>query len=540
MKFFKSTVFLVIGVALFLVIQEIMTPDWSVNDNANHIIRGFKAIENSTVEVLYLGSSVVEVGVSPMQFYQDTGICTYSLATVSQPLSCSYFILKEAFKTQSPSVVVLDASALFWGGLRAESDYAWRVIMDNLDISPLKIEMAEAYEASSVTGEKWNALFPIIKYHTRWTELTEDDLINFSEMVGKYYSAGQFLNSVVAPAATTENGVLLDINHLIEMEQSEIKYIDENGIIKTQEINSAVYNPVISEYCRDYLLKIKQLCEEHGTQLLLIKVPQIYSVVLNGNAWTESKYHMAKTLTEEYGLPFLDLKYDINAGVDFTADTSDGGIHLNIHGAEKVTLALEAYLLQNYDFMQQGSVEYDEALEKYTQIKKIAHLQTESTFNGYMEMLYQNLDNWTILVAAKDNYVPVTGDREYTALSRFGLQLIDEGKFWDSYVAVIHQGNVMYEAVSDRRIDYSTKLGDSSISMFSSGWYTVADCSIEVNGKEYAAGGSGLNIVVLDNQTGLVIDSVTFGTAQAGASVTRPWSVVLPLLRAYESAVCFE
>lgn len=39
----------------------------------------------------------------------------------------------------------------------------------------------------------------------------------------------------------------------------------------------------------------------------------------------------------------------IDPGIDWLFDTPDGGSHLNVLGSEKLTAALGAYLVENYD-----------------------------------------------------------------------------------------------------------------------------------------------------------------------------------------------
>ena len=111
----KIVAFFVIGIMLFFAVQGIFIPKWYSDGATNRVLSGFFALENDTAEVLFLGTSHMGSGVSPMKIYEDTGIVSYNLATSGQPLECSYFLLKEAFKTQSPKVVFLDAGRILNG-----------------------------------------------------------------------------------------------------------------------------------------------------------------------------------------------------------------------------------------------------------------------------------------------------------------------------------------------------------------------------------------------------------------------------------------
>ena len=102
--FLRCVVFFAIGIILFAAIQNILVPhnDAKVYMNTSgRVHEGLLALESDSVDVLFLGTSLVMFGVSPMEIYERTGICSYNLATVAQPLECSYYILKDAFRTQS-------------------------------------------------------------------------------------------------------------------------------------------------------------------------------------------------------------------------------------------------------------------------------------------------------------------------------------------------------------------------------------------------------------------------------------------------------
>lgn len=57
--------------------------------------------------------------------------------------------------------------------------------------------------------------------------------------------------------------------------------------------------------------------------------------------------------------------------------------------------------------------------------------------------------------------------------------------------------------------------------MSSAGWYSGGKASIVIDGTESARNEQGLNIVVFDHETGLVIDSVCFDTSLEEHTCTR-------------------
>ena len=90
-----------------------------------------------------------------------------------------------------------------------------------------------------------------------------------------------------------------------------------------------------------YLDKMTALCEEKVIELLLIKAPSLYPY------W----YPEWEAQVEEYAaahnlryINFLELQED--TGIDYSTDTYDGGLHMNLSGAEKLSRYLGKMLTE--------------------------------------------------------------------------------------------------------------------------------------------------------------------------------------------------
>jgi hypothetical protein len=93
-----------------------------------------------------------------------------------------------------------------------------------------------------------------------------------------------------------------------------------------------------------YLDLIRELCSENGITLLLVKAPSVSPVWYD--KWDEQIQSYAKTYQLDY-LNYLPLVDEI--GIDFAADTYDGGLHMNYYGAVKCADYLGQYLVSHYD-----------------------------------------------------------------------------------------------------------------------------------------------------------------------------------------------
>ena len=532
----KPVVFFALGTLMFFALQSFFIPDSSSKrSNADKTIKGLREVEENTIDVLFMGTSHIRLGISPMEMYEKTKIKSYNLSTDGQPIEASYFLLKDTFTKQHPSVVVFDVAGVFSEN-DTEKSVRWRHVLDNYELSPIKLEMARSYGELEAGDGMMSVVFPIMKYHTRWSSLNQSDF-ELPEPRQFFYTCGETLYSLVQGDAYA---TLLEINVVNGLQQtpSQIRYF-ENGIYREETIESKLYEPVISERNLEYLLRMKSLCEENGAELVLTKIPVLRYTQYYTSAWTEQKSEMIKALATEQGLRFLDLLYGVDTGIDWTTDTCDGGFHLNVRGARKVTAAMGTWLLDNFTFPQTDSAQYDKYLALYHRASEVAMLQSETDFHTYLQRLIGGQDKWTVLVSSDEDFALGMDDAGFELLEELGLQLTREAAFRDAYLALIDQGEVKYEAVSGRQIDYSTFVDGIEVSMGSAGWNVGAYCKLEVNGRDYAQNGRGLNFVVYDLESGLVIDAVSFDTSLPTMAASRNGTMINGLLQGYEAKVCF-
>lgn len=534
----KSGVFLLIGAILFFTVQALFVPDSSKGrSNADRVIRGFQTAEEDSVDVLFLGASHMGCGVSPLQFYKDMGICSYNLSTDGQPVDASFYLLEDFFRRQSPKVVIFDVSVLFTGDT-SETSLRWMHILDNYPLGPEKFRMAKAYAEHPYSDGAFAALFPIVKYHDRWNDLLPEDFSSLlTKVPGSWLLGGRMETAVVANSYATTRL----INEVADAQQDNTRQITvTNGETVTDYIDEPLFVPEISQANRDWLQRMKELCEAHGTQLVLTKIPVMQFTQIYASAWTRQKSNMLRDLATELEIPFFDLMYDYNTGLNWLTDTCDAGFHLNIRGQVKATRALEAYLTENFSIAPRPSAEYDRAAAAYDKAYETAMLQTETDFYAYLERLYENKDQWAILIAARDEFTLGMDEESYSLLEGMGLTLVRKAGFRESYAAILDRGRVRYESVSGRRIDYTLTVDGVLFSVGSAGWNVGAYSALVVNGTDYAQPVRGIGFLVYDNETGLVIDSVSFDPVLPGKPASRVIATEVSLFSEYQDLIAPE
>lgn len=291
-------------------VSEIVVPvEYSVNPVYEGGIESFATFyseEKNSMDVIYLGSSHVYSGISPIQIYAKYGITGYNCATSNQNGFKSLHMLQEVLKRQSPKVVVMDLMSLMNPTITDEVSN-WNMI------GKMKFSMNFLKTAAHEGGKKdiLSYMFPVLRYHERWEELEAVDFTN------RFHH---------------------DYTKLEDM-----RYGDLVGVALTAEENLPFLQQAPTEELADlneetagYIREIKALCEKQGIQLVLVKTPVTGYTLEYANA--------LRAFAEQEALPFLDynMMYD-EIGFDWQTDFLDT-VHLNTLGRQKVSEHLGRYL----------------------------------------------------------------------------------------------------------------------------------------------------------------------------------------------------
>jgi len=177
-----------------------------------------------------------------------------------------------------------------------------RMTLDGMKWSKTKID---AIRASMTEDESFvDYVFPLLRFHSRITELEKNDF-KYMFKDKKVSHSGYLMQKNIVPmesADATEGRELLDYT------------LPKNSM--------------------DYLEKMRALCEQNGVELILIKSPTNSWGYWWYDEWDEQvrEYATEKQLTYYNLIPETE-----NIGIDYTTDTYDKGVHLNVYGAEKTT-----------------------------------------------------------------------------------------------------------------------------------------------------------------------------------------------------------
>lgn len=512
--------FVVIGVLLFLYFQNVLEKKWyypSDTENQANAIHQYQSFEKEKIDVVFLGTSHMKMGISPIRAYEKNHVAAYNLASTAQPLAVSYYLLKESYKKQTPSVVVLDVSGLF--SQATAGDYSWHAVLDNMPFNRNKLLCQLEYVKSKKDDSEFNMvdvekMLPFCYYHDRWSELGKNDF-SINRPQKSYCMAGYNLFSTAVPTGMSADAVEGEINYLETMQDTLGGYTEsyKDGVKMEKKIENKLYNPKLNAKTWEYVEKIKALCDENGSNLLLTKIPSVYLPQIYEGTWSLQKSNIIKEMASKCNIDFWDLTYDTDdVGLDWEVDTMDAGRHLNLKGAEKVTDTLMAYIMDKYCLQQKNNEEYEAFLEDYNKICKTAYLQMETDFKDYLGMLED--ENYEVFISVSEDFWTCLREEDIQMLRGAGFQTDFSNAQRYAFLGVISGGNVGYEALSNRRISYEYRVENGAqVEIVSSGLNTGAESSIMIDGIEYSLNMRGLNIVVYDKESKLVIDSVNFDTS---------------------------
>lgn len=318
--------------------SNLFMPKWVDHDGnmMTFIMKGFYKEKKNSLDVIFTGNSDVYRGVSPMVLYEKYGITSYNYVSSGQRSWTAYAMLEEILKYQHPQIIMFNVDELYFDNQSTLGNY--NKVYDNMKFSSAKIKAIfnKTYENSKTN--KIKHFLPILSYHSRYNELTKTDF-KYANMNHINPTKGMDLIAKSIP----------------------LKY-NNNYMSKTNEIRNI---PEINLY---YLNKMKELCAKKEVLFILFEVP-------SPDSWNYKKHNALEAYAAKNNLKFLDLNiYNKEIGINWDMDSSDGGDHLNIYGAEKVSNYIADYLDENYNLPDRRNdntyKNWKKQLEEYKQIKK--------------------------------------------------------------------------------------------------------------------------------------------------------------------------
>jgi len=245
-----------------------------------------------SIDVLFLGSSFAYCSWNPGVIYDESGLTGYVMGGSEQTPAITYWYLREALRTQSPSAVVLEGTSLFF-------DRYMNYTQQNLVYMPWGMNRARAILECAEPELKTGLFFDLYFYHDRWKEHTSED---------------------VKRVMRTPQADLLKGHTAVE---TVFDQLDGGPWVRDMEQSEEVYAQNLQDFSR-----IDALCREKG-------IPLIVTINPTYSPFTQEVYDRL-----EQDLKNIDPSVEFynwsgsfeEIGIDVTQQLYDN-MHLNYRGA---------------------------------------------------------------------------------------------------------------------------------------------------------------------------------------------------------------
>ena len=295
---------LVICSILLYCLQALLMPKYMDNTKEGALIGEYYANAGNN-DVVFIGDCEVYENFSPITMWEEYGITSYIRGSAQQLIWQSYYLMEETFQYETPKVMVFNVLSMKYDTPKATGAQSQREAYNRMTLDGMRWSSSKwnSIFASMTEEEKekeaiFSYLFPLLRYHDRWSQLTADDFTY-------WFSRPQ----------VSDNGYLM---------QTGVKPLGDAHVEKP------LVDYSFGENSWYYLNKMVELCKSKGVQLVLIKAPALSPVW-----WPEWDAQIEAYAAENDLLYINMLEHQEEMGIDWSTDTYDTGLHLNVYGAEK-------------------------------------------------------------------------------------------------------------------------------------------------------------------------------------------------------------
>ncbi|MBP7174981.1 MAG: SGNH/GDSL hydrolase family protein [Thermoclostridium sp.] len=346
-KMIQVAAAVIITIILLSFLQRLLMPKYMTEILEGALISEYYQEENKNHDVIFIGDCEVYENFSPVTLWEQFGITSFIRGSAQQLIWHSYYLLEDTLRYEKPKVVVFNVLSMKYDEPQKEAYNRMA-----LDAMPLSLSKLKAIRASMMQDEEFiTYLFPILRYHSRWSEIKGED---FEYLLKK--------------EQISHNGYLMRVDSKPMTNLPQAKKLP---------------NYQFGDVCYEYLDKMTTLCKDNDIELVLIKAPTLYP------HWYEQWDDQIREYAKENDLSYINfLDYTDEIGIDFSRDTYDAGLHLNLSGAEKMSryfgeILMERFALEDHRSNAALNEQWSEKIAFYYQTMDNQYAELESL--GYIK-----------------------------------------------------------------------------------------------------------------------------------------------------------
>ncbi len=131
----------------------------------------------------------------------------------------------------------------------------------------------------------------------------------------------------------------------------------------------------------------------------------------------------------------------------------------------------------------------------------------------YLDALEKIREDYSVIISVRDTPgIELTREFAERLKRVFGTKINISGNHQKSYAAVVRGNKVIFEKLQDGPLQADLKLFKKNVKITSAGLHHGNASTILINGVDYSLNKRGLNIVIVENSTGNVVDKTSIDT----------------------------
>ena len=445
MKKVYIVLFILITLLLYFKVDSIIKIKPPENKTLNKI-------ENT--DVVFIGTSRVANGISPMYIWNKYKVVSYNLGTSGQSYKISYLLAKKSIEKYGIKYLVIDVL-----DIQERLDRYSSKTKDSLTLFNL---IERVYVLKYLFNNKFTHELNVFnKYHTRWKEINKNDFGFLEYYKGLNDGRGKFIKSSVNSSRPKSN---------VELNEDTKQIINQ----------------------------FKDLEKQYGVNIIFIKLP---------NTKDDLGYDEAlENYIKEIDMDFINYNLDNKlVELDYDQDFMEWN-HNNLYGSYKVADHLVPYLIEKYQIPRHEHdkkyLQWDKDYIKYAREINAGEIREILDFNSWRK--YILYDNYTVIISSNGDIMNKLPQDTKNFLKSKGLSKYETDKANMRYVATIDDNQVFFEEISEKPVEYKGRMKRKVNLLVKSDGNSI----INVSGKPQSKNKYGLNMVVYDKVNKEVVDSI--------------------------------
>lgn len=324
----KTVAFILIFILLFSYVQNIFGLKGSGYGKYTYYNREDK----QSVDVIFFGNSRCNRAFDPPVIDDIAGTYSYNLGIQGLRAKHVYIRMQDAFKTQTPKLVVIE-TGIFTTGASAtlEEQYNHRTLV-SLPTSLFKLNAA--FELAENKEKAVELFLPLLRFHSRYKEIGSVDFIYDRKIDDSF----EYENRSSEEVMMTHRGYT--------SYPTNKKLKDSYHSVFSGDYGTITDIAVFDDENEEYLNKIVELCRSIGAEILFVSVPAVAKSVGASLTVPISNYLDGK-YSDAADIKVLDMYKNYNdIGLDYMYFQNTS--HLNVQGAQLVSDYMGRYIDENY------------------------------------------------------------------------------------------------------------------------------------------------------------------------------------------------